>query len=204
MADVKLPRTFKVGAKATQAARANRDPSFKAPETAKVTVDKKGNEYKRWVESGTIESAYREASGDGALVTHVVSFKPRAGEPNFGKLGFFRMTVHPDIVEGLPVDAETERKYSFMSERAMTALVALVDATGLTPKAADAGIGALLETLFPLAAHKNVGPLIGKTVAVKIQQRKNKPPYDEQRPYQEDAEMFLPAPALAAKVGLKK
>jgi len=204
MADVKMPRTFKVGAKAVEQARANRDPNLKAPATAKLSVDKNGVEYRRWVESGTIEFAYSEATADGEQTVHIIALKPRAGEPNFGKLAFFRLKVHPDIAEGRAVDPETEKKYGWLTEKALTALVALIDVTNLTPKSGEIS-GQLLSTLFPMKDQKNKGPLVGKVVAVKIQQRKNKPPYDAERQYQEDAELFLAAPAATASTGgLKK
>ena len=205
MADVKMPRTFKVGAKATEAARAQRDPSLKAPENAKVRVDKNGVEYKTWVETGTIEFAYREATGDGSQTVHIIGLKPRPGEPNFGKLAFLRMKVHPDIAEGREVDAETQRKFGWLTEKALVALVALIDVTGFAPKAGDGLSGQLLETLFPLAAQKTKGHLIGKVVAAKITQKKNLPPFNEKYPTQEDVDLFLPPPPVAvASGGLKK
>ena len=106
MAEVKMPRTFKVSGKATEAARAARDPNLKAPATAAVAVDKNGVEYKRWVETGSIEFVYREATTDGVQVVYIVGVKMRPGEPNQNKIGWFRMKVHPDLAEGRPVSDE--------------------------------------------------------------------------------------------------
>lgn len=192
MAEVKSPRTFNVSARATAQARANRDPNLKAPEDAKSTVDKSGVEYKRWVETGTIEFAFREASKDGSQVVYVVGMKMRPGEPNQNKIGWFRMRVHPDIAEGREVTADVEASFGWLTDRSLTTLIALIDVTGYTPKQGDGLSGSLLETLFPLKQQKSKGPLIGKSVSVKIVQRPNAPPYDQQKPNQEDAEMFMP------------
>ena len=192
MADVKMPRTFKVSGKATEAARAARDPNLKAPATAAVTVDKNGVEYKRWVETGSIEFVYREATKDGSQVIYVAGIKMRPGEPNQNKIGWFRMMVHPDIAEGREVSSEVENKYGWLTERALVALVSLIDVTGFTPKSGDGLSGSLLETLFPLKAQKNKSQLVGKSVSVKVVQTKNKPPHNAQKENQEAAELFLP------------
>jgi hypothetical protein len=206
MAEVKMPRTFKVSGKATQAARDARDPELKAPATAAVTVDKNGVEYKRWVETGSIEFVYREADNTGTQVVYIVGVKMRPGEPNQNKLGWFRMKVHPDIAEGREVSSETEGKFAWLTERSLVSLVSLIDVTGFTPKSGDGLSGSLLETLFPLKPQKNKSQLVGKSASVKIVQKKNQPPYDKggKYPYQRDAELFLPAapipgvPALLA------
>lgn len=204
MADVKMPRTFKVSAKRTEAARQARDPNLRAPQSAKVDTDKNGVVYKRWVETGTVEFAYREPTKDGTQVTYVVGMKMRPGEPNQNKLGWFRLRVHPDIAEGREVSSDVEAKYGWLTERALVALIALIDVTGFTPKSGDGSIsGTLLESLFPLKQQKSKGPLISKSVAVKIVQRKNTPPFDAQKEYQEDAELFLaPTPIPGVPVSL--
>lgn len=193
MADVKLPRSFRVSSKATEAARAARDPNLKAPATAKVDKDKNGVEYKRWIETGSIECAYREATKDGEQVIYLIGMKMRPGEPNQNKLGWFRLKVHPDIASGNEVTADVEQKYGWLTERSLVALISLIDVTGFTPTKGDGSISdSLLETLFPLKAQKSKGKLVSKTVSVKIVQKKNTPPYDKDRPYQEDVELFLP------------
>jgi hypothetical protein len=213
MADVKMPRTFKVSAKATAAARAARDPNLKAPATAKVDTDKNGVVYKRWVETGSIEFAYREPTADGSQVVYIVGIKMRPGEPNQNKIGWFRMKVHPDIAEGNPVSAEVEGKFGWLTERSLVALVSLIDVTGFTPKPKKNATGqeleselsgSLLETLFPLKAQKTKSPVIGKSSAVKIVQKKNDPKFAANgRENQDDAELFLPAapiPGLPAQL----
>lgn len=201
MADVKMPRTFKVSGRATEAARAARDPNLKAPAAAAQTTDRNGVEYKRWVETGSIEFVYREATQDGVQVVYIVGIKMRPGEPNQNKIGWFRMKVHPDIAEGREVASDIEAKYGWLTERALVSLVSLIDSTGFTPKpkkdangkVTDEGLsGSLLETLFPMKAQKNKSQLVGKSVSVKIVQRKNKPPYNLKKDNQEDAELFLP------------
>lgn len=189
----KIPVTFSVTPKAADAARAAADPNLVAPKNANLTVSKKdGTEYRRWVENGSVEFAYREASGDGKMVVYVVGVKFRSGEPNQNKIGWFRMRVHPAIASGQSVDADTEAKYGWIHEKGLGAVLTLIDVTGYTPKS-GAGIGgALLESLFPLKAQKNKGPLIGKKVGVKIQQRPNTGD-GATRDKQEDAELFLPA-----------
>ncbi len=192
MADVRMPRTFKVSGKATAAARAARDPNLKAPANCKVDVDKNGVEYKRWVETGSIEFVYREADTTGTQVVYIVGIKMRPGEPNQNKIGWFRMKVHPDIAEGRDVPSDIEAKFGWLTERALVSLVSLIDVTGFTPKSGDGLSGSLLETLFPLRAQKNKSGLVGKSVSVKIVQRKNKPPHNAKKENQEDAELFLP------------
>lgn len=210
MAEVKMPRTFKVSARATEAARSARDPLLHAPSTARENTDRNGITYKRWVETGTVEFAYREGTTDGVQVVYIVGIKMRPGEPNQNKIGWFRMKVHPDIAEGREVDSVVEGKYGWLTERSLVALVSLIDVTGFTPKpvtkkasatktveeTAEIG-GALLDTLFPLKAQKTKGPIIGKSVSVKIVQKKNTPPFDKDRPYQEDVELFLPPAPIA-------
>lgn len=199
MADVKMPRGFKVSGKATEAARAARNPNFVAPKDAAVTTDKNGVEYKRWIETGTIEFAYREGSKDNSQVVYVVAIKPRPGEPNQNKLGWFRMMIHPDIAEGREVSPEIEASFGWLTERALVNIVSLIDVTGFTPKKEGEGLSeSLLNTLFPLKQQKSKGQLIGKSVAVKIVQQKNKPPYDQKKEYQENPELFLPPVPLAA------
>ena len=209
MADVKMPRTFKVSSKATEAARTARDPNLRAPSTAKETTDKNGIVYKRWTETGSVEFAYREATSDGVQVVYIVGIKMRPGEPNQNKLGWFRMKVHPDIAEGREVDSVTEGKFGWLTERSLVALVSLIDVTGFTPKPKTKKLGgkdveetseltgSLLDTLFPLKQQKSKGPVIGKSVTVKIVQKKNAPEFAAQgRENQEDAELFLPPAPL--------
>lgn len=193
MADVKMPRTFKVSGKAAEAARAARDPNLHAPASARTNTDKSGVEYKRWVETGSIEFSYREATADGSQVVYILGVKMRPGEPNQNKIGWFRMKIHPDIAEGREVSPEVESKFEWLTNRSLVALISLIDVTGFTPKKEGAEIGSgILEALFPLKAQKTKGPIIGKMIAVKIVQKKNTPPYDKERPYQEDVELFLP------------
>jgi hypothetical protein len=193
MADVKMPRTFKVSRKAVDASRAARDPNLKAPEGCAIAVDRNGIEYKRWVETGSIEAIYREATTDGTQVVYVVGVKMRPGEPNQNKFGWFRMQVHPDIAEGREVASDIEAKYGWLTERALVALVSLIDVTGFTPKSGDGSLsGSLMDSLFPLKAQKSKSQLIGKSVSVKIVQTKNKPPHNAKKENQEAAELFLP------------
>ena len=197
MSEPKIPATFNVSQKSVEAARAAADPALTAPKTAKLDRDSNGREYRRWVENGSVEFAYREATKDGVQVVYVLGVKFRPGEPNQNKIGWFRLRLHPAIAGGQPVSTEVESKYGWLTERAIMALVSLTDVAGLTPKSGAGLSGSLLESLFPLKAQKSKGPLIGKPVGVKIVQRPNEGP-GATRDRQEDAELFIPATPVKA------
>lgn len=192
---VKMPRTFKVSKGAAEKGRAAVNPDPVPPSSAKENTDKDGTIWKRWVETGSIEAAYREASKDGTLVVYVLGLKARPGEPNQHKTMWFRFRIHPDIAEGREVSDTVQSSYGWMTERALAATIALIDITGFTPKQGDGGIsGSLLETLFPLKAQMRKSPLVGKSVAAKLVHKKllKEKLQPNQREEQTEAEMFLP------------
>lgn len=196
MADVKVPVSFGVSAKAVATAKAAIDPNLYPPKDAKVTKDKNNVTYTRWTETGAVDQVWSETTkgegGKAKLGMFVIAVRFRPGEPNQNKLGWFRLMLHPDIAAGKPVSEAVKKSYEGMTERNLAALVSLLEVTGKMPASGDLS-PTLLSALFPAKGGKS--PLIGQQVTVKICQQPND---GGTRELQEKAEVFLPAKQAAA------
>ena len=192
---------FGCSKKSVDKAKAAVDPSLIAPADEfpglRTWTDKKGDVHKYWTENGTVDQVWREETkgkeGKPKLTTFVVGVRMRPGELNQNKMGFFRMMVHPDLVQGKQVSEAIRASYEQMTDRNLGVMISLVEVAGKMPP--DGSLpGALLGRLFPVKSRESKSPLLGTKVCVKIHQSPNP---GGPTGHQDQADLFLPAKEMA-------